>query len=89
MLFSLYVVAFAHGCSYLRPGLSPRSGEQSGLTLCLWKNKTTKTCFVAEFHSLIMNNILSPYFFLVVFFAFFAGAFFVAMYSSPPFILGK
>lgn len=33
-----------------------------------------------------MNNILSPYFFLVVFFAFFAGAFFVAMYFSPPFI---
>jgi hypothetical protein len=57
-----------------------------GVHLCLWKNKTTKTFFVAEFHSLIMNNRLSPYFFLVVFFAFFAGAFFVAMYSSPPFI---
>jgi len=41
---------------------------------------------VAEFQSLIMNIHLSPYFFLVVFLAFFAGAFFVAMDSSPPFI---
>jgi hypothetical protein len=38
---------------------------------------------------IIMNNRLSPYFFLVVFFAFFAGAFFVAMYFSPPFIRRK
>jgi len=55
----------------------------------LLKNKTTKTFFVAEIHSLIMNFNLSPYFFLVVFFAFFAGAFFVAMDFSPPFIRRK
>jgi hypothetical protein len=36
----------------------------------------------------IENHLVSCYFFLVVFFAFFAGAFFVAMDSSPPFING-
>jgi hypothetical protein len=42
---------------------------------------------VAEFQSLIMNIHQSPYFFLVVFFAFFAGAFFFAAIDfSPPFI---
>jgi hypothetical protein len=55
------------------------------------KNKTTKTGFVVELHMFI-SNVLSSlyirYFFLVVFFAFFAGAFFVAMYTSPPFLCG-
>jgi len=55
----------------------------------LWKNKTTKIFFVAKFQSLIMNINQSPYF-LVVFFAFFAGAFFfVGMDFSPPFIRMK
>jgi len=54
------------------------------------KNKTTKTFFVVEIQFLMygfISIISHNYFFLVVFFAFFAGAFFVAMYSSPPFIM--
>jgi hypothetical protein len=54
------------------------------------KNKTTKTIFVVEIQFLMygfISIISHNYFFLVVFFAFFAGAFFVAMYSSPPFIM--
>ncbi len=58
---------------------------KENMLVFLWKNKTTKIFFVAEFQSLIIMNLhLSPYFFLVVFFAFFAGAFFFAAMDFHP-----
>jgi hypothetical protein len=50
------------------------------------KNKTTKSGFVVELHMCIpdiLHILVIRYFFLVVFFAFFAGAFFVAMSHHP------
>jgi hypothetical protein len=48
------------------------------------KNKTTKIRFVVEINILHRVDIdILRYFFLEVFFAFFAGAFFVAMEYHP------
>jgi hypothetical protein len=50
------------------------------------KTKPRRPSSWQSFNRWIMNTQPSAYFFLVVFFAFFAGAFFVAMVFSPPFI---
>jgi hypothetical protein len=71
-----------------RPHLHGEIHQVSNISFL--KNKTTKTFFVVEIQFLMygfISIISHNYFFLVVFFAFFAGAFFVAMYSSPPFIM--
>jgi hypothetical protein len=55
---------------------------------CSWADGKTKPRRPSSWQRLNHGNTLlstSTYFFLVVFFAFFAGAFFVAMDSSPPF----
>ena len=62
-------------------------GERAVAVYPLLKNKTTKTFFVVELkcHHRPYGPLRAgqSYFFFVVFFAFFAGAFFVAMYLHP------
>jgi hypothetical protein len=64
-------------------------GSNVGMT-CSYpygKTKPRRPSSWQSFNRWIVNAQPSPYFFLVVFFAFFAGAFFfVGMDLSPPFI---
>jgi len=84
----LYIVPFTHDPVISNRSTSPEPTHEKENAFS-WKNKTTKTGFVVEIITLVWICIhlnISRYFFLVVvFFAFFAGAFFVAMDVSPPF----
>ncbi len=89
---SLHMVPFTHRTAFCLSRCLPEMGRPEKCISRLFpKNKTTKTFFVVEIQHLMYGfvSIISHYyFFLVVFLAFFAGAFFVAMCFSPPFIMG-